>query len=167
MLRQQAEQLHQQIANLYLQFPELKDDDEMLRVDTLEGATDLKELATAILNALADARALHDGAQLRMDELKARQDRFKMRGEFLRAMLLKILQTIDVRKLELAVATVTIKAGQPRLIGDPDPNALPDELCRISREPDRAKIRDSLLRGRIVPGFTLSNGEPSLAVYVK
>lgn len=167
MLRQEAEQLQRDIANLYLQFPELKDDDEMLRVDTLEGATNLKEVATAILNAVADARALYDGTKQRADELKARQSRFKMREEFLRAMLMKILHALDVRKLELSVATVSLKAGAPQIIGEPDPNALPDELCRITREPDKVKIKTALLAGRVVPGFALSNGEPSLAVHAR
>ena len=166
MLSQRAHHLQQVIANLYLQFPELKDDED-LRLDTIEGATDLKELATAIVRAIGNTRGLYDGAKLRMDELKARQERFKLRGEFLRAMLLKILQQVDVRKLELAEATLSVKAGQQRLIGEVDPNALPDELCKIKREVDRTKIRELLLSGGAVGGFALSNAEPSLAVYVK
>ena len=164
MLSQRAHHLQQVIANLYLQFPELKDDED-LRLDTIEGATDLKELATAIIHALSDARALYDGTQLRMDNLEERQERFKRRGEFLRAMLLKILQQVDVRKLELAEATLSVKAGQQRLVGEVDPSELPDELCKIKREADRTKIRELLLSGGAVDGFALSNAEPSLAVY--
>lgn len=167
MLEQQVRQLQQDIANLYLQFPELRDDDEMLRVDTLEGATNLKELATVILRGIADARALFDGTKQRADELKSRQERFKMRGEFLRAMLMKILQHADVRKLELPEATVSLKAGAPRIIGEPDPTTLPDEYCRITREPDRVKIRAALMAGARVGDLTLSNSEPNLAVHVR
>lgn len=167
MLEAQARQLRQDIANLYLQFPELKDDDEILRVDTLEGATNLKELATVIVHAIADARALYDGTRLRADELKSRQERFKMHGEFLRAMLMKILQGANVRKLELPEATVSVKAGVPQIIGEPDPAKLPDEFVRIAREPDRIKIRTALANGFEIDGLTLSNGEPSLAVHVR
>jgi hypothetical protein len=167
MLRQQAQQLQQDIANLYLQFPELKDDDEMLRVDTLEGATNLKELATVILRGIADARALLDGTKERADELKARQDRFKMRGEFLRAMLMKILQHADVRKLELPEATVSLRHGAPQIIGEPDPDKLPDEFVKVKREADRVKIRTALVNGFEIEGLSLSNGEPTLAVNVR
>lgn len=167
MLEREARQLQQDIANLYLQFPELRDDDEMLRVDTLEGATNLKELATVILRGIADARALYDGTKLRAEELAARQERFKMRGEFLRAMLMKILQHADVRKLELAEATVSIKAGSAQIIGDLDPAKLPDYFVRITREADRVKIRAALLDGVVIDGVALSNGEPTLAVHVR
>lgn len=166
-LRQDAYSLQQQIANLYLQFPELKGDDEMLRVDTLEGATNLTETLTAILRGLEDAKALRDGTQGRLDDLKARQDRFKMRIEFLRLMITKIMQHVEIAKIELPEATLSMRAGSPQLIGDPDPAELPDELVRIVRQPDKAKIKDALERGQVVPGFVLSNAPPSLSVRVK
>jgi len=167
MLKQDAERLRQQIANLYLQFPELVGDDEMLRVDTLEGATNIKELLTAILRATEDAKALRDGTEQRLEELKARQTRFKMRIEFLRAMILQILHQADLRKIELPEGTLSIRAGTPQIVGDLDPDKLPDEFCRIMREVDRAKIRTALLNGQQVPGYFLSNSEPVLAVHVR
>jgi hypothetical protein len=167
MLRQDAHLLQQQIANLYLQFPELKDDDEVLRVDTLEGATSIKELLSAIVDAKGEAEESLEGATTRLENIKARKARFKRRVEFLRAMMMKIMQCANIRKIQLAEATLSIKAGQPRLIGDPDPNTVPDEFCKIVREPDRQKIRDALIGGATVDGFVLSNGEETLAVYDK
>jgi Gp157 protein len=166
MLKSRAAVLQQEIANLYLQYPELVDDDT-LRVDTLEGATDLKELLTAIVRGIDDARALRDGTKLRLDELKARHDRFKMRIEFLRAMIIKILAHAGMKKIELPDATLSIKAGVPRVLGSADPASLPDDLCRVTREADMAKIRQRLQDGGAVPGYALSNAEPSLAVYVR
>ena len=167
MIREEAYQLQQQITALYREFPELVDDDEMLRVDMLEGTTNLKELAAVIVNAIADARALYDGTKAREDELKERQERFKMRCDFLRGLLLKILQHANVRKLELPEATVSVKAGAQKLVGDADPATLPEGLCRIARELDKIKIRETLMAGGTVPGFELSNGAPSLAVHVR
>lgn len=167
MLKDDAYRVQQEITALYREFPELCDDDEMLRADMLEGATNLKELAAVIVTAIADARALYDGTKLRADELKARQERFKMRTECLRGMLLKVLQHAELRKLELPEATVSVKAGVQQLVGDPDPATLPDDLCRIVREPDKVKIKAALMAGGTVPGFELSNGAPSLAVHVR
>jgi hypothetical protein len=133
----------------------------------LEGATSLKEMASVILRSIADARALYDGTKLRADELKSRQERFKMRGDFLRAMLLKILEHADVRKLELPEATVSLKKGTPQIVGDPDPATLPDEFCRVTREADRLKIRTALMAGEQVGELTLSNGAPSLAIHTR
>ena len=166
MLKQRAAVLQQEIANLYLQYPELVDD-ETLRVDTLEGATDLKELLTAIVRGIEDAKALRDGTKQRLDELKARHDRFKMRIEFLRAMITKILHHAGLKKIELAEATLTVKDGTPKVLGAADPETLPDDLCRIVREPDMAKIKQRLIDGGDVPGCMLSNAEPSLAMYVR
>ena len=167
MLESKARQLQQDIANLYLQFPELQGDDEMLRVDMLEGATDIKELLTVALRAVEDARALRDGTRARLDDLKARGDRFKMRIEFLRAMITKILASAQLKKIELPEATLTMVNRAPHLIGDPDPATLPDDLCHIIRQPNMGKIKDLLLAGGVVDGFALSNSEPSLTVRVK
>ena len=166
MLRQQAERLQQEISNLYLQFPELRGDDEMLRIDTLEGVTDLHELASLIVCAVGDARTLYDGTDLRLAELKARRDRFEMRGEFLRALLLKIMQHAEIKKLELPIATLSVRQGSQQLRGEIS-DELPDDLCRITREPNKVKIKELLVSGAAVPGFTLSNAPPSLAVHVK
>ena len=167
MLKQQAAELQQQIANLYLQFPELKGDDEILRIDMLEGATSFKELLSVIADAKGEAEELFDGAAIRLENLTKRKGRFVMRAEFLRAMMMKIMQSAGVKKLELPEVTLSVKAGPQRIIGDPDPNLLPDELCRIKREPDRPKIRAALLAGQEVPGLVLSNAEPVLAVHTK
>ena len=166
MLRQQAEQLQRDIAALYLEFPELVGDDEILQVDTLEGATNLHELLTAIHRATEDAKALKDGTAERLEELKSRKSRFIMRIEFLRALTMKILESARVKKIELPECTLSVRDGVRRVVGD-DASTLPDELCRITREPDKVKIKEKLLAGEAVPGFALSNAAPSLAVYVK
>lgn len=165
MLRQDAERLQQDIASLYLQFPELKDDDEILRVDTLEGATNLKELLSAILSAIDQAKDLRDGAKRRIEEVRARGKRYDMRVDFLRAMIVKILAHADVRKIELPEATLGMKAGQPRVLGQVDPDTLPDDLCRIVREPNLTAIKQRLQEGSIVEGYVLSNAEPVLGIY--
>ena len=167
MQRIDARGLQQQIANLYLEYPELRDDDEMLRADMLEGSTDLHQMATVIVNSIADARALFEGTDARLDELKARKARFKVRIEFLRAMLLRIMQFAEVRKLELPVATVSQRTGQPQITGDVSIDNLPMDLCKVTVEPDRVKIREALLAYRELPGITLSNGPPTLAIHPK
>jgi hypothetical protein len=44
---------------------------------------------------------------------------------------------------------------------------LPDDLVRIKREADRVKIREALLAHRKLPGISLSNAPPTLAINVK
>lgn len=158
--------LQRQILNLFEEYPELKEDDVM-RVDMLEGSTDFKEMLTAILHGIDDAQILSDGTKIRIDQLAERKTRFDMRVEFLRKMMLKTMQWADLRKVELADATLSQRASQQKLIGDPDVALLPEELVKVTRAPDRTKIRDALLRGEVVPECALSNAEPVLAIHTK
>jgi hypothetical protein len=159
-------ELQQQIANLFLEFPELKDD-EVLRADMLEGQTEIKAMFTTILHSIDDAQAFSDGVDLRISERKMRQERIERRIASRRAMMLKIMQWADIRKMELPEATLSQRAGQPKLIGEPDVSLLPEELVKVTRAPDRTKIREALLRGDIVPECSLSNAEPTLAIHTK
>jgi hypothetical protein len=166
MLRREASILQQEIANLCLQYPELRDD-EVMRVDMLEGSTNLKELLTAINRGLEDAKALRDGTALRLAELTERKRRFERRADFLRDMILKILLWADLKKIELPEATLSLRAGAQKVIGEPDADKLPDEFVRIIREPLRAKIREAMLAGTTFEGCALSNAEPSLSIHTK
>lgn len=155
--------LRLEIQNLILQYPDLGED-EILRADTLEGQTDLKAVMTELFRAADENKTMVEAIGLRLNELTARRSRLNRRVEFVRDLMLKILQASDLRKIELAEATLSQRKGQPQIIGEPNAEQLPDDLCKISREPDRKKIRDALLSDREVPGCTLSNGPPSLAI---
>jgi hypothetical protein len=167
MLKHQyAPAIQQQISNLLLQYPELADD-EVLRTDTLEGSETLHDFLTGIVRQIEDSKALRDGTKGRLDELAFRKARFERRIEVLRSLAVKTLEVAGLKKYEMSEATLSMKAGQQRLLGEPDPVSLPDELCRITREPDRVKIRAALLSGETVPGVALSNAEPILTVHIK
>ena len=79
----------------------------------------------------------------------------------------KVMETAGIDGKILPEATISIRKGQPQLVGEADPASLPDELCKISRDVDRAKVKEELRAGRDVPGFSLSNGAPSLTIRVK
>jgi hypothetical protein len=166
MLEQQATVVRQQIEALMREYPDLAED-EILRADMLEGETDLAEIVTAIHRMTEDAKALRDGTQERLDDLTARRNRFKQRVEFGRELILKILNAADIKKLELPEVTVSLRNNKPHLLGDVDPNLLPDELVKITRAIDRAKVREAIEAGQEVEGFVLSNAPPSLLVKVK
>jgi hypothetical protein len=161
---QGAAVLQQEIANLYLQFPELLGD-QTLRIDTLEGATNLQEFLTAILRGINEAKALRDGAKQEIDDCRARHARFQMRIDFLNAMILKILAHAGLKKIELPKATLSVRPGAPRVLGGADPETLSDDLCKITREPNLTKIKERLQEGGEVAGYVLSNAEPHLATY--
>lgn len=158
--------IRQQIENLKVSNPELLEDDEAWLL-SLESETRIEELVTQLVRRIEDAKALAEGTAGRMDDLKARKDRMLHRMESLRGLIFKMMEAAELASLELAEATITVRKGQPQLIGDADVAALPDTLCKISRSPDRTAIKEALKTGQAVPGFQLSNATPSLTIRIK
>lgn len=158
--------IRQTIENLKLTHPELLEDDEAW-VATLESETDFSELLTTIVRRIEDTKALAIGTKDRFEELKARKDRFEHRVETLRELAFKIMQAAELAKVELPEATLSLRAGQPQLIGEADPFFLPEHFCKISRTVDRTAVKDALKTGQEVPGFSLSNSQPNLTIRIK
>lgn len=157
--------IQQQIANLLLQHPELQEDD-VLRADMIEGETEAFEFLSVIVGKILDTNATAAGLDTIIKDLKARQDRMERRDESLRALAFKIMQAADLRKAELAAATLSIRQGNPKVIIT-DEASVPDDYCRIKKEPNKQAIKAALETGEHIPGAALSNAEPSLTVRIK
>jgi|HubBroStandDraft_5_1064220.scaffolds.fasta_scaffold614980_2 hypothetical protein len=153
-----------QIENLAITFPELADDGEDWSL-ALSSETELDEMLVKLIRMIDDAKALITGTEARLEELSARKDRFKRRVEAYRALILKLMTAADVRKRELAEATLSIRAGQQRVVVL-DEAALPDLACKFIRKPDLTKIKE-LLQAATCSGAMLSNGDETLTVRVK
>lgn len=158
--------VRQQIENLKVSYPDLIEDDESWQM-SLESETDLPALLTAIVRKIEDAKALAVGTKDRLDELEKRKARFEERVDAMRQLAFKMMQAAEVNKIELAEATLSLRNGAQQLVGEADPAALPDTLCKVSRTIDRTKVKEALKAGQEVPGFTLSNAAPSLSIRVK
>ena len=158
--------VHQQIENLKLVYPELLEDDEAWMA-TLESETSFEDLLTSIVRRIEDTKALVIGTKDRFEELKARKDRFERRVDSLRNLAFKLMETAQLAKMELPEATLSLRAGTPQLIGEADPTHMPDNFCKISRALDRTAIKDALKDGLTVPGFALSNSPPQLTIRIK
>jgi len=154
-----------QIDNLLVANPELADDD-ILRADMIEGATDAFELLAILVGKIEDTDILIDGIAERKAELGEREARFQRRVISLRNLIFKLMEAASLNKAELPTATLSIRAGQRKVVII-DETILPDVLCRIKREPDKARIKDMLTAGQEVRGAELSNGEMTLAIRVK
>lgn len=158
--------IRQSVENLKLVHPELMEDEEAW-ISALGSETDINELLTRVVRRIEDTKALLVGTEDRLADLKHRCDRFSHRVESLRNLIFKIMGAAELMRIELPEGTLSVRAGQPQLIGDAEPASLPDELCKISRTLDRTKIKDALKAGREVPGFQLSNAQPSLTIRIK
>lgn len=158
--------IRQSIENLKITHPELLEDDEAW-LSTLESETDFNELLTTIVRRIEDTKALVIGTKDRFEELKARKDRFEHRVETLRDLAFKIMQAADLAKVELPEATLSLRAGQPKIIGEPDPFFLPEHFRKTVVTANMTAIKEALKTGETVPGCELSNSPPSLTIRIK
>lgn len=157
--------VRQQIDNLLLAHPELAED-EILRADMIEGETEAFELLDQILHRMNEAAILAGGTATVVADLDARLKRYERRQAALRELAFKIMQAADLKKAERPAATLSVRAGTAKVVIT-DETAIPEDLQRVKREPDKARIKDLLADGFSVPGATLSNGEPTLSIRVK
>lgn len=159
--------IRQQIANLRLLHPELAEDEDAWLI-SLESETGFTELLREIERRRQDADALAGALAGTIAELEARSGRFERREKALRELAFKLLQAAELRKLELPEATLSIAAGQRKvLIVDEGAVLARDDLCRIMRSPNMRRIKELITAGDHVAGAELSNAEPHLVVRVR
>lgn len=157
--------IRNEIANLLVCNPELAADD-VLRADMIEGETEAFEFLGRLVTAIGKAETTQVGLKQYIDVLKLREARFDRRIQVLRQFAKSIMETANLRKAELPMATLSIRNGPHKVI-IVNEHELPDEFWRVKREPDKTKIKVSLQSGVNVSGAALSNGEPSLAILIR
>ncbi len=152
------------ISNLKTAHPELVEDDEAW-LATLESETDFNEVLTDIVRRIEDAKALAIGTADRLEELQARKGRFEYRIHALREFAQKIMESAELKKLELPECTLSIRNVPPSVVIT-DEEALPDIACKFERKPSKTKIKELLATGPVA-GATMSNGSTTLSLRVK
>ena len=164
MLKLKNDEIVRHLDWLMAAYPELADD-EVLRLDMIEGETDFHEFLRILEHRRRDAAALGNAVLQIIKELKARHEHFERRDEAMRAMMLRLLQHAQVKKLELPEATLSIASAPARvLITNED--ELPEDYWRIKREPDKERIKLALITAAVVPGAELSNSPDYLKIKV-
>jgi Gp157 protein len=158
-----VDQLRLRIDALNREYPELSDD-EVLRSDVLEGATDMNDVLVRLVEEAITSKSLVIAITDRFDRLAERRARIRRRVDFLRGLILQIMQAANLKKIELPEVTLIQRASQPQIVGEVDADALPDDLVTIKREPNRTAIREALQAHRELPGLSLGNAPPSLQV---
>jgi hypothetical protein len=143
--------------------PELEED-EVLRLDMIEGTTNALHILDMLIQAERNTLGLEDAIEQEIDRLKKRQDRFTHRRAAIRKYIMQIMESANLKKVERPAATVSISAGRPKVV-IMDEKELPMQFFRIKKEPDKEAIKNALVNGDYpIPGATLSNPEPVLRI---
>jgi hypothetical protein len=152
-------------VTLLLQLTE-PEDDEQLRLDMLEGETDLFELVSTLLDQIEAYEGDVDALEHQIEDRKRRAGRKERTIEQLRGIIGSLMETAGVRKLPLPQATVFTSSikGTWKVT---DPSLLPKKFLErhLVTKPDRAKIAAAIDKtGELPSGVTMSNGYTSLTI---
>lgn len=115
--------------------------DKRLFHDMLLGETDIDRIVLRIHEQVARDEEMLAGIKERKAALADRQKRIELRRDNGKAFIGKALRIARLPKIELPEVTYSVRDGKPSL-KVVDPNAVPDELTRVKREPDKAAINE-------------------------
>jgi len=138
-------------------------DDEQLLADMIEAETDLDSLLDMLIEREATCKAHIEANKARKKALDDRNRRFQAGIDAGRGAMQKLLDAANLRKWERPEATIGLRAVPPSLIAG-DVDNLPDDLCRITRAPDAALVKDAIKSGADLPGWSMSNGSETVSV---
>jgi len=142
-------------------------DDEEATLHAIEGETNLIEAITSAVERVQELEAMADATKSRLDDLKSRRDRFDRQAENIRTALVAALGAVEMRKLELPLATLTIKAVPPKanVISEAD---VPSTYWKPQPPKlDLKAITEALKAREAVPGASLSNGSETIQIRFK
>lgn len=157
-----AEDVIKEINTLLNDFPQLKEDEELL-TDTLEGNTRFNEIMERFLSAMRENETLAEAISQRIGKLRERQTRLTHRAQFYRSLMHRLMEWSGLKSVALPEAKISV-INSPEKVIVTDESAIPDDFMRISKEPNKAAIKSALKSGSIIPGATLSNGGTTISV---
>lgn len=143
--------LHE-LARIAAELDVLCDNDEALFADMMEGETDVHAYVQKLHDSRSEDQERIVGIKARMDELTARKQRYEVREAATKAAIGKVLRVTLLPKIELPEATYSVRDGKPTL-KVVDPEAVPDELQRVKREPDKPKINEKFADAADLPNW--------------
>lgn len=137
---------------------------EVLDFTKIEG--DAEAMLHATMRAAVYAESMEDAVKDMAERLKVRGERWKARKEALRGAAFAAMDVLELKRVQLPDLTATVAAGVASVMIT-DETALPAEYLRTTVAPDKAKIKDDLKLGVVVPGAELTNGLPRLQIRSK
>lgn len=118
------------------------DGDEELLHDMMTGETAIDRLVSRVWEQVARDEEQLAGITERQRDLTERKARITRRRDGFKAGIGHLMRAARLTRLELPEATFSVREGKPGL-KVVDPEAVPDELQRIKREPDKTAINEA------------------------
>lgn len=157
-----TEQYRRLRESLLAEFPELCEDDETL-ADTLEGITELPDVAASYIRKARDDEAQAEALGKMLEDMRARRTRLTNRADKRRAIAAALMDAVGMKTLNRPDFTASLVFWKGKVVIT-DEAALPDIFVRVKREPDKKAIADAIHRGEIVAGAEIGNGHSALMI---
>ena len=140
-------------------------EDEQLRADMLDAELDFPEAIERIVKRLRkrEAYAAANDALVSQYEAEAGRHRAAVLGA--KQLIRTLLDAAQLTRVRLPTVggLVSLAQSQPKVIIT-DEAAIPGELMRVTREPNKKAIGERLKAGEAIPGACLSNAEPYVRI---
>lgn len=156
-----------EVSNLIARLRDLCGDDEQAFIDTLEGETEVVEAARRVVRWLHEQGAQQAACKGLENVYRTRASMFEERVDRARTALFHFLTEMGLKSMPLPEGTLSVVAGRTAVVGEGNPEALPDKFVRVKRAANRSAIKTALEAGETVEGFSLSNNPPTLMVRVR
>lgn len=157
-----AEDVAREINALMAEYPQLADDEELLR-DMLEGNTRFDSIMDRLLSEMRDNETLAEASAQRIGKIRERQTRLVHRAQFLRGLMHRLLTLTGLKSVALAEAKISV-VNSPDKVIITDESAIPDAFMKITKEPNKTAIKNAIKSGQLIPGATMSNGGTTISV---
>jgi Siphovirus Gp157 len=156
------EQAKAALHHLLVTHPELEED-EVLRLDMIEGSTNFMELLDELIEADREIAGLEEGLEAVIDRFLLRKQRFASNRLGIRKFAMQLMEAAGQKTVKRPAGTISIAAGRPKVLIT-DETAIPPAYTRTKVEIDKESIAKTLKALGEVPGTTLSNAEPVLRI---
>jgi hypothetical protein len=159
-LKNEAEAARSLIANLR----DVLDDDDQLTHDMIEGETALFDAAATAVARLSEVEGFAAAIDDRIKSLATRKQRLEAQAERIRTAILVAMGVAGLKKMELAIATISVRAVAPKVVIGNEAD-IPSTFW-VPSDPrlDRKALLAALKDGATIPGATLSNGSETLSI---
>ncbi|RTM07449.1 MAG: hypothetical protein EKK31_11865 [Hyphomicrobiales bacterium] len=154
-----------EIGKLLAEYPELEED-EALRIDTIEGETDALRIIQRALDEQREAETMVGAIRAREIDIAARRGRYERKSDAMRQLIKAVMRAAKLDKISLAEASLSLT--KPRqTVGIEDLDALPQGYFKTIRQADKTAIKSAFDQGEQIPGAILVTGDTGLMIRTK
>ena len=160
-----AEFVKTAMRSILAKYPEIEFDLD-LRLDMLEGETDLYSIVSKAVSERAEASTFASAIKERETDLASRRARYEQRADAFKSLIKDLTNVAQVDKITLPEATISTLKGRASVEVD-DIDALPQGFFKVEKKADKTAIKAAIDAGETIPGAGIIVGEPSITIRVK